>query len=274
MSSVVESPETAMEFCALLDRRTNRYIELFQQWKVLPESPIDLVDKRLSYRSFQETVAMPIMSAIDHLRLVTSSVLSWKGTLPFAHATPLRTAITAASMSLWAMHDEPDERFRRAVLLNYHDFSNSLKFFNSRPEEKIPDIGVMRDKTRLRMDYFAVEAAKFGVDVTVRSWKLTADFGMVTAAAKMMSPWSDGWKPEVEVPSQWRMLSGYAHGLRWAAAPDTEQSEVDEIGFASTTVTFDIDRLMESARIVSELIETAIARYRNLAGHPESLFEF
>jgi hypothetical protein len=63
--------------------------------------------------------------------------------------------------------------------------------------------------------------------MTLKSWRPTADFDMVSAAAKMMSEFSDGWKPAIEIPSRWRMLSGYAHGMRWAAAPDAEQSHVE-----------------------------------------------
>lgn len=161
----------------------------------------------------------------------------------------------------------------RSGSLNYHDFSNSLKFFNGRPDEKFPEIDSVRGATRHRKDYFAAEAAKCGVDVTAKWWKPTADFEMVTVAAKMMPAWSNGWKPEVEIPSQWRMLSGYAHGMRWAAAPDTKQGDADANGFASTTLAFDLDRLMESAGLVRMLIETAIDRYRLLAGHPQSVIE-
>ncbi|MFD7011184.1 hypothetical protein [Rhodococcus jostii] len=269
METSQQDPATAMEYCEQLDRVVAQHITSFEALAVLPGSPIDEADKMLQYRSYRETVQVPIFSALDHLRLVTKSVPALRGVLPFAHATPLRSAITAASTSLWAMHDEHETRVLRAAILNYYDYSNGLKYFNGRPADKYPDLDRAKDKVRQRMDYFAAELADRGEDVADGRWRPTADFDMVVAAAKMMRPWRDGWKPVTEVPSRWRWLSGYAHGMRWATAPNTEQSEADENGYSATTMTFGIDSLMESARIVQTLIETALDRYSELAGHTE-----
>lgn len=204
-----------------------------------------------------------------NLRLVTRSVGTLRGPLPFAHATPLRAAITAAATSLWAMHDDADTRIRRAVVLNYHDAENFTKYLDGRPADKAPDAAAAAAAQRLVADHWAKEASKLGEDVTRKGWKPTADFEMIKQATQGMPDWGDGWRPATEVPSQWRMLSCFAHGMRWATAPHVTQGEADAHGFAATTFEFDLDMLMESAGIVRTLIERALDRYREMADHPQ-----
>ncbi len=232
---------------------------------------INLADQRMTRRSYQETVSVPIMVALDHLRLVTRSVAALRGPLPFAHATPLRTAITAAATSLWAMHNDADTRIRRAVVLNYDDAENYRKYLNGRPADKVPDAAAEAAAQRLIAEHWAAEALKLGEDVARKGWQPTKDFDMVKQAAQGMPDWSNGWRPSTEVPSQWRMLSCFAHGKRWATAPHVTQGEADDHGFASTTFVFDLDMLMESAGIVQDLIVHALDRYREMAGHPPEM---
>ncbi len=234
----------------------------------MPGSPIDALDQRSLYKSYRETTSITIVSALDHLRLVTESVLGLKGALPFAHATSLRTALSVSSAALWLMPEEDAKRELRAAMWNFHDHTNYLVWLRLRSDEKYSDIVQHRERIERRRDHFAAVALELGTDVTKR-WKLTAEYDMTVAAAKMMDPaiWGDGWSPAVEVPSQWRMLSAYAHGLRWATAPDTVQGDPDENGFAATTLSFSLDRLMESTRITMDVVDTAINRFRVLAGH-------
>ncbi|MGC0367681.1 hypothetical protein ABH922_005733 [Rhodococcus sp. 27YEA15] len=210
------------------------------------------------------------MSALDHFRLVTKSVETLRGSIPFAHATPLRTAITAAATAVWAMADDEDTRLKRAAVLSFHDAENARKYVNGRPVDKVAGIDEARSALHRRSDYFADMALEFGEDVRRDRWRPTADFAMVEAASKGMPEWSGGWSPRTEVPSQWRLLSCYAHGMGWATARHVEYGEPDEIGLAKSTLVFDLDDLMSSASIVRLLIERALDRYREMAGYPES----
>ncbi|MHA6739078.1 hypothetical protein [Rhodococcus erythropolis] len=263
------TPSTPMEYCRLTDSEIGRCITAFEKMEILPGSPITLLDGVSTPRSYRETVSVPIMSALDHLRLVTGSVLGFKGTLPFAHATPLRTALTVASTALWLMDGDNEKRSLRAAMLNYHDHKNYLIYLGLRPAERYPELVEHQAEIGRRRDSFATEALALGVDVTDRHWKMPNDYDMTVAAAKMMdrSMWGDEWMPEVEIPSQWRMLSAYAHGLRWATAPGCVQGEPDLAGLASTTMTFSMDRLMESTSIAKAVVITAMNRYYVLAGH-------
>ncbi|SFA62464.1 hypothetical protein SAMN05444374_1231 [Rhodococcoides kroppenstedtii] len=128
-------------------------------------------------RSYSETVSIPILSALDHLRLVTKSVLALGGSLPVAHATPLRTALTVASTALWLMHDDGDKRAARAAMLNYHDCSNYLIWLRLRSSsdvsgEKYPGLAEHVDRIERKRDHYASVALASGVDVTRVGWEL------------------------------------------------------------------------------------------------------
>lgn len=263
-----------MEYCRSADQEIDEYIGLFPQIEVLPGSPIYAANNQSTLRSYSETVSVPILSALDHLRLVTKSVLGLGGSLPFAHATPLRTALTVASTALWLMHDDDDKRAARAAMLNYHDCSNYLIWLRLRSSPdvsggKYPGLTDHMERIERKRDHYASEALGLGVDVTRAGWKITGDYDVTVAASTMVAPSSwDGYDPKTEIPVQWRMLSAYAHGLRWATSPGTTQGIPDSSGFAATTMTFDLDRLMESTNIVRAVVIAAMNRYNELAGHP------
>jgi hypothetical protein len=63
----------------------------------------------------------PLGSALNHLQLVGETLSDRGEPHPFAEATLIRTAITAASYSLWTLHDDATERRNRALQFNFKD---------------------------------------------------------------------------------------------------------------------------------------------------------
>jgi hypothetical protein len=83
------------------------------------------------YRTFALCAKLPLGSALDHLQLVAETLSSKGEPHPFAESSLIRTAITAASHSLWMLQTDPTARRLRGLQFNFKDFDGYLGFLQT-----------------------------------------------------------------------------------------------------------------------------------------------
>lgn len=255
---------------AQLTNRANERIEQIQVIDVHENSPMAADDRAMTKKSYRETVAVPIASAFDHLRLTGASVVQLRGSLPFATATPIRSAITTAATSLWLMDDSKTNRRQRVLQYWIHD-NKRLQQFIENGHVIQPGAGTPMEQQDLRQqalqqvwdqrEAFFINGERLELPRAVLKHCAT-DTEMVSAAGALLPKDSfDGFDPVIEVAKQWRLLSGHAHGFRWPHLDTETQAPGDGDGWTSVTLKSNAEKLLASALIALQLAETALNRF-------------
>ena len=176
-------------------------------------------------RTFALCTKLPLGSALDHLLLVAETLSSKGQPHAFAESSLVRTAITAASYSLWMLQTDPTTRRARGLQFNFKDFEGYIGFLQTVTDgPALPDvdraqaaeaIGGLRD----RLDWIVEQAnALAGAAQTMRQFRndLPRDTRVVEEAAGILA--GDSISPvRVVSPLGGVSCRGYAHGLLWNA---------------------------------------------------------
>jgi hypothetical protein len=220
------------------------------------------------YRGFQLCTKQPLASALDHLQLV-GETLNHKGEPhAFAESSLIRTAITAASYSLWLLlpNDQPERRFRalQFIFKDCDGFTGFLRTYRNDPagtKDDRADAEKVLGGLGKRREWIVEQANTLrGETKTVREFRkaLPSDTDVIEQAAG------------VRVLARWRWLSGYAHGLLWS----TLGNQVPESGPDPGTGAFTMiqkgnpKELLDAAFDTLQVIEIAINRLRILCAVP------
>ena len=214
------------------------------------------------YRGFQLCTKQPLASALDHLQLVGETLNEKGEPHAFAESSLIRTAITAASYSLWLLlPDDPTDRRYRALQFIFKDsdgFAGFLRTYRKDPAATNDDradaeevLGGM-DKRR---EWIVQQANALRYETkTVKEFSvaLPSDTKVIEQAAG------------VRVLARWRELSGYAHGLPWATLGNQvpENGPDPETGVYAMIQKGNPKQLLDAAFDTLQVIEIAIHRFR------------
>lgn len=270
------SPSPILDTFSELSNRANQGIEDLAQLSVADDSLVAADDAVMTAKSYRESVSLLISSAYDHLRLTAVSVVTLRGVLPFAMATPIRTSLTASSTALWLMGPTAEDRRLRMLqywLLDNRRFMEFVK--NGHPsgegEEVERNLTSAIAEVEARGSRFLANGTALKFSEKAMKKEAATDTEMVSAAGEWLdSDGFDGFDPKIEVARQWRLLSGHAHGFRWPHAASETITEADENDWAQVTFSSNAGDLLSSALIALRLTDAARARFQELASTPKN----
>jgi hypothetical protein len=220
------------------------------------------------YRTFQQGVVQCLLSALDHLRFLAWSLENRDMPYPYAQATLIRIAITAASTALWmASGSTAAERRLRALEFNYKDLKSNLGWLNTLaadpknqpfPAAEQAVFDSQRAEIEKRLDWIVQEATTLTARATpftrnTYAGQAATDTKIVEiAGASATALASGGWDPGCVLSNTWQLLSGYAHARPWASLQGSKHVVKDPTPHPKTgTITVvaqgDPDRLLDFA---------------------------
>jgi hypothetical protein len=220
------------------------------------------------YRTFQQGIVQCLLSALDHLRFLAWSLENRETPYPYAQATLIRTAITAASTALWmASGSTSTARRLRALEFNFKDLKSNLGWLNTLaadpknqpfPPAEQAVFDSQCAETDRRLDWIVQEATTLlarATPFTRNSYagQATSDTNMVQiAGASATALASGGWNPGLVLSNTWQLLSGYAHARPWASLQGSKHIVKDPTpnrttGTITVTAQGDPDRLLDFA---------------------------
>jgi hypothetical protein len=264
MAAVTEHELTVEEGYENLSNRVASDLKILQAVTVEPGSPVRTEDAFLAplYRTFELCTKQPLGSALDHLQLVAETLNAKGRPHAFAEATLIRTAITAASYSLWMLEGDDTERRYRALQFNFKDCDGFTGFVWTQSQD--PEV---------TEDYIAGAPGVIDDLGQRREW-IVNQANMLTETSQSVRQFRDRLPSDTAIVertgtrmlSGWRLLSGYAHGLPWATLgnqvpqgephPETRIVTVSQVG--------NPEQLLNAAFYTIEVIERATERFRVL----------
>ncbi|MDZ7915239.1 MAG: hypothetical protein U5O16_25985 [Rhodococcus sp. (in: high G+C Gram-positive bacteria)] len=271
-----DSSSSILDIFREVRTRANQGIREVTQLSVAEDSLVAADDAVMTAKSYRESVSLLLLSAYDHLHLTAVSVVTLRGVLPFATATPIRTSITVASTALWLLGKSADDRRLRMIQYWLLDNRRMMEFVeNGHPSGVGGEIRRNRDTAIAEVE---AKRARFLADATALKFSeskmktTTSDTKMVSEAGEWLSSEGfDGFDPKIEVARQWRLLSGHAHGFRWPHAASETITNVDEGKWGHLTFLADEGDMLSSALIALRLTDAAWARFQELAAAPKNL---
>jgi hypothetical protein len=228
------------------------------------------------YRTFQQGVVQCLLSALDHLRFLAWSLENRETPYPYAQATLIRTAITAASTALWmASGNTATERRCRALEFNFNDLKSNLGWLNTLAADPKNQPFPPADQATFdaqcieidrRLDWIVQEATTLLAPAnpfTRRTYanQTTSDTQIVrTAGSSVTVLGTGGFDSGLVLSNTWQLLSGYAHARPWASLQGSKHIVKDptpdpKTGTITVAAQGDPDRLLDfafRAVIVSE----------------------
>lgn len=241
-----------------------------QEVDVEPSSPLALDDNELTARSARDPSLFAILSSLDHIRMVCDSVRSMRGSLPFAHATPLRTAIECGCLALWLLSDD---RPTRCLMIHLRETDRLMMWLRDvetydpvQAIDKSDDLERSIAEIELKRQAIVNNFARLGYPSPP---KVPSEQGIVIEGAKVFADRAapevlDGWDPGKQVVSNWRTLSAYAHGFRWASEEHATKKPADN-GYEHVTIATNVDWVTSKVRIAAELAGEAARLFGELA---------
>lgn len=161
------------------------------------------------YSPISEAVRLSLDSAGEHLRLAMTALNAYQ-LYPMAHFTTLRTALLAASQSVYILgHEEPSARRSRGLAVIVETYKRLRQYHQCLLDA--PDVTELEKQQILgHVDWLSQRletAREAGPDKRVIATNI------VSFAAKI----TYGAEPSLEnsVNLLWRQLSGDAHALLW-----------------------------------------------------------
>jgi hypothetical protein len=239
------------------------------------------------YTTFQQGVVQCLLSALDHLRFLVWSLENREHPYPYAQATLIRTAITAASTALWmASGSTATERRSRALEFNFNDLKSHLGWLNTLAadpkNQPFPPADQATFDTQVaeierRLDWIVQEATTLlarATPFTRRTYagQTTSDTQMVQiAGASVTALGTGGFDPGCVLSNSRQLLSGYAHARPWASLHGGKTIVKDATPDPKTgTITVakqgDPDRLLDFAFRALRVVEAGISVLEQLSG--------
>jgi hypothetical protein len=253
--------------------RLQRYTQ--EDMSVEAGSPIHDDDHVLTEFSIRELIDAPIRAAIDNLVVVAVTLDTWKTVRGYAHPTLARSAITGAGTALWLMHPDVKERRLRALRMSYQIASNELKFVEGMPvnwtRNKGPSAAVKQSLTSTRQQK-TQRVLENGSSLGFTENVLRAhpkDWQMVEDGAKRLPPSTFHCPPEEHILTEWRLLSGRAHGNIWPVHySDTPPVKSSDPRFVTASVAMSLDRMLGSAHTALTMVNCAVDCFGDLIKAP------
>ncbi|WBP94906.1 hypothetical protein O6072_02630 [Mycolicibacterium neoaurum] len=239
-------------------------------------SPIDNDDAALDAFSMRELIGAPLRAAIDDLVLAAVSLDKWKAVRGFAHPTLVRSAITGAATAIWIMDPDVTVRRLRALRMSYQIAKAELTFVRGVPENwngpaAGPTAEQKLDRVRSRekkLQRVVDNAIRLGFSEREVRDKPT-DTMMVEESAKRLPPGSFHCAADEHLLTEWRLLSGRAHGLIWPIHySDATVVRSSDARFITAPIAMSLDRMLGSVHNAITLINCAVDHYSELIKAP------
>lgn len=286
--AVTNDPPTHQDGYKLLGDRVGNAIERITSNAPSDTSELvadDLYLKPIN-RTFRQGIDQCLLSAVDHLRFVAWSLKNRSAPYPYAQATLIRTAITAASTALWMLvGGTPDERRSRALQFNFIDISSHLGWMETvaaepknqqRPATELAQFATMRAAQDGRLDVIVQEANKLlspATPYTRATYRraITSDTNMVKiAGSNVPALATGGWDSALVLLNTWQVLSGYAHARPWASTLGstilvTDSTPHPITGTITVTAQGNPEILLDTAFRALVTVETAISLLEQLS---------
>ncbi|GCE37973.1 hypothetical protein Rhow_000857 [Rhodococcus wratislaviensis] len=268
-----EPDDQLIAACKLMQETAARYMRWAEEEGVVQAgSAISDDDDVLTEFSMRETVTGPIKAALDQLLLTTVTLRTWpRAVRGYAHSTLLRSAITSASAALWVMDPDTNERRLRALRSSHEDIRNEINYldeFDHAAAGADPDEARAYIESRIaKKQRLLANGVTLGFEDSQVKQK-ESDFNMVTyAKSRLPNHGSD-------LTSEWRLLSGRAHGLNWPTTFGESKPDDTDPRFVVRPIGLTLDRILGSVFIATTVTKAALETYAGLAGHPSADFEF
>lgn len=238
------------------------------------------------YTTFQQGIVQCLLSALDHLRFLAWSLENREHPYPYAQATLIRTAITAASTALWmASGTTATERRSRALEFNFKDLKSHLGWLNTLAADPINQPFPPADQAAFdartieidrRLNWILQEATTLQSRATpftqnTYSGQATTDTRMVQLAGAVVPALSSGgFDPACVLSNSWQLLSGYAHARPWASLQGSTHIVRDPTpdpltGVVRVAVQGDPERLLDFAFRALRTVEAGISMLEHLS---------
>ncbi|MBA0047729.1 hypothetical protein [Mycobacteroides sp. LB1] len=232
-------------------------------------SNIDQDDAKFTVMSMSELVVTPFKSALDCLYVVCSSLLDLGRVRGIGHPALVRSSITGSATSLWILDDNSLTRRTRALMIAREQCKRELEFAAGLS----PDwYGANRDLDPwlIRLKERAEEVVTDGDRLNIgRSTieKKTSDTEIVRLGGERIPAIAlPGHQPSPHLLSEWRLLSGRAHGFHWSARYAVEERPGSDERFVVYDSAIPADRFLGSVRVAMVATRTAMDRYAAAAG--------
>jgi hypothetical protein len=251
-----------------LDDMARDHMHWMQENVVADGSAIDEDDRQFTIISMRQLVDSSVKAALDCIYLACASLLDQERVRGVGHPALARSAITAGTTALWLLAADVQTRrtrtlqLARAQCLAEHVYVDGYPSDNDKSvideftaTRKKRENGVIADGKRLGIEESAVKAKPRDGDI-VRD-----------GAARIPDSLLGGRPSAATVLSEWRLLSGWAHGFLWPVRYTSrrEQREEDE-RFETYKIAMTLDRYLGSIRIAFTTVRVAIDRFAPLAG--------
>ncbi|MGW5514191.1 hypothetical protein [Nocardia africana] len=248
----------------------------YAKWRethgVEPGSKVAGDDKAFSVMSMTELLSGQLAAAVDCLLLATWTLNETGHARGHGHPAIIRSAITPATCALWIMDDDESERRIRALKIAYTQAeAESLHVRDIAPSWRHPDakgIGAFMESRERRKQGIIEDGARLGFTEKEIKHK-PKDQDIVRGGASRLPVGWLGDNPGASVISEWRLLSGRAHGFQWSIKYSSEPvGDGDREGFATYDLGWSLDRALGSVRVALRVLRFGLDRWAELAGLP------
>jgi hypothetical protein len=256
----------AAETCTGVVRDHIRWIE--EHGTVSDGSQIDEDDHQFTVMSMRELVVSPIKGALDCLYLACTSLVGLESVRGVGHPALVRSSITASTTSLWILDDDQMTRRARGLIIARAQCVAERDFVQGVAPDWYTS-NVMTNELiasrRQRVSDVAADGERLGIEESAIA-KKPKDSTIVRAGAdRIPTTVLAGHQPGPYVVSEWRLLSGRAHGFHWPAKYAGDARPSDDDRFVTYDVAIPLDRLMGSVRVAMVSARVALDRYAVLA---------
>lgn len=226
-------------------------------------------------------ISQLLLSSLDHLRLVATSLAAQASPNPYAQSTLVRTATTGASTALWLLDSpETDERRYRAIEFHFNDARSFGQFLvNARLQRTLPQAdldeiatleAVLRHRQEWLFDHAMILRPNSGLRFNTFGRSITSDTEIVRNAGVAIGNdqrVSATWDSSALLLKTWQALSGYAHCRPWASVFDQVRTTESDgaTGLVQITSEGNGERLLDDAFLCVRVIQSAVSRYQSVS---------
>ena len=184
--------------------------------------------------------------------------------------------MTGAGTALWLMHPNVDERRLRALRMSYQIAKNDLNFVKGVPVDwngvNAGPTLAGKQQWQLSREQKLQRVLDNGTNLGFTENQVKAkpeDWRMVEEGAKRLPPNTFRCPADAHIMSEWRLLSGRAHGLVWPLHYVPEPpTRVADPRFVTAPVAMSLDRMLGHVHNALTMVNCAVDHFADLIKAP------
>ncbi|OHU60568.1 hypothetical protein BKG83_00190 [Mycobacteroides chelonae] len=234
-------------------------------------SPIEQDDKFLRAlpisHPFQDYVRLPLHSALDNLGLVAETLNTSGPIHLYAEKSLIRTSLTTASWALWILDLDQKNRRSRALRFAFKNIDGLFSYFRNDPTlDSSTDPNFLEGMDRIQGAIVDCANDLEGKEWDVNSYRHNrtgnSDTAVVRSAGIAIGA--------TDLLKTWQFMSGYAHGLPWAALVSAIATPIRNPihGIIIPMHTPNAAELLAASNLALTVIEKSIGRFEILTRAP------